>query len=203
MVRPVQSTHPDPEEGHREGQRRVSLGVSPLVSSSPPSSLLQFPLLGRTRIESKAEYDRNRADTHFVFLSFSFLLLLSVLCVWYDIDGMEQPGHARCGRRGRVGRQVQRESRSFPFKFDYHIQSWILGSGSVLLFRGKVQAADTHHLPLLHRSILLSRHIRSYTSPSSCGNAREQIRSLPTVMAFKDGQPISQFSESADTDSSP
>jgi hypothetical protein len=114
----------------------------------------------------------------------------------YGIDGMEQPGHARRGRRGRTGRQVQRESPSFPFKFDYPFQSWILGWGSVVSFCEEVQAADTHHLSLLPRSILLLRDIGSYTSPSSCGNAREQIRSLPTVMAFKDGQPISQFSES-------
>jgi hypothetical protein len=102
---------------------------------------------------------------------------------------MKQPGHARRRRRGRTGRQVQRESPSSPVNLNYHIQSRILGSGTVEPFRGKVQAADTHHLSLLHRSIILSRHIRS-------GNAREQIRSLPTVMAFKDGQPISQFSES-------
>jgi hypothetical protein len=122
-------------------------------------------ILERTRIESKAEGKRDPANTHLIYLSFSFLLLLSVLCVWYDIDGMKQPGHARRRRRGRVGRQVQRECPVFAVDLDCHVQSRIPEPGSVVSFRGEVQAADTHHLSLLPRSILLSRHIGSYTSP--------------------------------------
>lgn len=51
-------------------------------------------------------------------------------------------------------------------------------------------------LSILHYPILILCHIGSFTPPPFMGNTREQIRSLPTVMAFKDGQPISQFSES-------